>query len=248
MVQGPEQTNQEAVISSNFLAGCNRVLSQIVYAPVEETKAINMDCSTNDLRSWLKSDLVGCILALLESCNDAEVPKRMLEFFELRNVTNQMVSVGRILGFCDVQEAVHVNEDEDELSGFGGGGGSMLHSASLSWRRTSSATPTSHHAHARSFHRSPLLLHLHQLSLMRDTHQLHLVEAMHFSEGYQVSTDALALQRFNVQHSPRVWSWQETLEKELSSLYFLLQILVAFCICLCVMAGSDIASGVLGGV
>lgn len=52
-------------------------------------------------RCWLKTSMLSCCLAMLESVNDPEQPKQMRDFFELHNLFNAMASNGVLLGIVE---------------------------------------------------------------------------------------------------------------------------------------------------
>eukprot|EP00961_Rhodomonas_salina_P047145 632983-Rhodomonas_salina.2 len=123
-IQGPEPKNQQTVLSSNFLAGCNRVLSSVVYSPVDHDSPARIDgtdtrATVSDLKSWLKSDVLKCTLALFEACNNPRIPELVLEFFELPKLVSQMVQAGRILGLADPAEHPNTHGRYDFAEGFG---------------------------------------------------------------------------------------------------------------------------------
>lgn len=105
-VQGPNLHNQKYLLSSKFLAVVNRVLSTLMYVPLQGS----MRCvkgekfSVSDLKCWLKTSLLNCCHAILEGVGDAKRSSRALEFFELRNFESQIVTMGQLLGLVDVDK------------------------------------------------------------------------------------------------------------------------------------------------
>ncbi len=96
------------VYISTHRFNANRVFSTLIYTPLpsDKTKATNMDCSANDLKSWLKVSLLNCITSMLEGCatGDEAYPIQFLEFFELKNLVSQMVASARLIGLVDPGE------------------------------------------------------------------------------------------------------------------------------------------------
>lgn len=102
-VQGPNRSNSRSLLASNFLAAINRCITSLAYVPLPHDRRMvtGKECSSNDIRIWLRGSMLSCCLAMLEAVNDPDLPRQMREFFELRNITYEMASNGMLLGIID---------------------------------------------------------------------------------------------------------------------------------------------------
>jgi hypothetical protein len=116
-VQGPNRSNSRSLLASNFLAAINRCITSLAYVPLPHDRRVvtGKECSSNDMRIWLRGSILSCCLAMLEAVNDPDFPRQMREFFELRNITYEMASNGMLLGI--------INAAPKAKGGNRGGGG-----------------------------------------------------------------------------------------------------------------------------
>jgi hypothetical protein len=105
LVQGPNEQNQIELVSTSFFSTVNRMLSTVAYTDLpnshEMVEGLSVGgVSTNDLKCWLKSSVVSCCLSTMEGATTSRIPRRILGFFELRNIEAQIIQCGELLGFA----------------------------------------------------------------------------------------------------------------------------------------------------
>lgn len=105
LVQGPNLLNQSELVSTTFFSTVNRMLSTVSYLDLPNShgtvEGLSVGgVSTNDLNCWLKSSVVSCCLSSMEGATTSRIPRRILGFFELRNIESQIIQCGELLGFA----------------------------------------------------------------------------------------------------------------------------------------------------